>query len=286
MIIDVHTHLFPEEVRKKRPSFCRRDEGFRLIYQKESARLATLGELLKNMDREGVEQSVICGFPWVDPGLCREGNDYLLDCFHRHPDRLIPFACLPLRFPRLAARELERCLSLGVRGIGELAFYHQEISPKDVQRLCSLLQPLSELGIPLLLHTNEPVGHDYPGKSLKDLRPIYQLILRLSQVTIILAHWGGGLFFYELMPEVSRAAQRVFYDTAASPFLYRFQIYALAVKIIGPGRILFGSDYPLISPARYFAELKRCRLPGYVQTKIKGLNAKGLLFGKAKPGRS
>jgi hypothetical protein len=103
-------------------------------------------------------------------------------------------------------------------------------------------------------------------------------------VTLILAHWGGGFFFYELMPEVARAAQRVFYDTAASPFLYRPQIYALAIKIIGPGRILFGSDYPLISPARYFAELKRCRLSGHVQAKIKGLNARRLLLGKVKPG--
>ena len=284
MIIDAHTHLFPDEVRKKRLSFCRRDEGFRLLYQNDRARIASLEDLLRNMDREGVEQSVICGFPWEDPGLCREGNDYLIHCSGQYPDRLIAFACIPLRLPRLAERELERCLSRGMRGIGELAFYHQETTAKDVQRLCSVLQPLSEREIPLLLHTNEPVGHDYPGKTLKDLRPIYQLLLALSNLTIILAHWGGGFFFYELMPEVARAAQRVFYDTAASPFLYRPQIYALAIQIIGPGRILFGSDYPLISPGRYFEELKRCRLPGHVQAKIKGLNARRLLLGKAKPG--
>jgi predicted TIM-barrel fold metal-dependent hydrolase len=286
MIIDFHTHLFPDEVRKKRPSFCRRDKGFRLIYQNDRARIASLEELLRNMDRDGVERSVICGFPWIDPGLCREGNDYLFSCSRRHPDRLIAFACLPLSFPRLAERELERCLSREMRGIGELAFYRQEFSPRDVQRLSAILQPLSEREIPLLLHANEPVGHDYPGKSLRDLRPIYQLLLALPRVTIILAHWGGGFFFYELMPEVARAAQGVFYDTAASPFLYRPQVYALAIKIIGPQRILFGSDYPLISPARYFAELKQSRLPGHVQAKIKGLNARRLLLGKAKPSAS
>ena len=236
------------------------------------------------MDRDGVERSAICGFPWEDPGLCREGNDYLFYCSRQHPNRLIAFASLPIRFPRQAERELERCLSRGMRGIGELAFYHAEISPKDVQRLSSILQPLSEQGIPLLLHTNEPVGHDYPGKSLRDLRTIYQLLLALSHVTIILAHWGGGFFFYELMPEVARAAQRVFYDTAASPFLYRPQIYGVAIKIIGPERILFGSDYPLISPARYFEEMKRCRLPSHVQAKIKGLNARRLLLEKTTPG--
>jgi predicted TIM-barrel fold metal-dependent hydrolase len=286
MIIDAHTHLFPDEVRRKRQSFCRRDEGFRVIYKDERARLASLEDLLGAMDRNGVDRSVICGFPWKDPGLCREGNDYLLECFHQQANRMIPFACLPPFSPRAAERELERCLSRGMCGIGEMAFYQQEMTPKDIRRLSSILQPLCGRRIPFLLHANEPVGHDYPGKSLKGLRPIYQLLLALSGLTIILAHWGGGFFFYELMPEVARATQKVFYDTAASPFLYRPQIYGLAVQIVGPERILFGSDYPLISPGRYFEELKHSGLPGHVQAKIKGLNAQRLFSRKSKYGAS
>jgi len=228
------------------------------------------------MDRDGVKASVVCGFPWKDPGLCQAGNDYLLDCKQQHPEQLIPFACLPLGSPRLARRELERCLSLGMQGFGELAFYGREISPHDIQRLTFILQPISGGGIPFLLHANEPVGHDYLGKSLKSLRPIYQLLLALPDVTFILAHWGGGFFFYELMTEVAQAAQKVYYDTAASPFLYRPQIYTLAVQIVGPRRILFGSDYPLIPPARYFEEIKRSGLPDEVQARIKGLNAANL----------
>jgi hypothetical protein len=282
MIIDAHTHLFPEDVRKNRSFFCRRDEGFRIIYGNEKARLASLEDLVRTMDRDGVERSVICGFPWKDPAVCREGNDFLLHCWHQYPRRLIPFACLPLRLPRIAERELERCLSLGMHGIGELAFYQQETSHRDMRRLSAILQPLSGQGIPLLLHANEPVGHDYPGKSLKDLWPIYQLLLALPGMNIILAHWGGGFFFYELMPEVARAARMVYYDTAASPFLYRPLIYKIALKIVGAERILFGSDYPLISPARYFDELKRVRLSGEAQVLIKGRNAQRLLLGKTK----
>ena len=67
MIIDAHTHLFPEAVQKNRSFFCRRDDGFRIIYENERARLASLEDLLRTMDRDGVEQSVICGFPWKDP---------------------------------------------------------------------------------------------------------------------------------------------------------------------------------------------------------------------------
>ena len=284
MIIDAHTHLFPEEVTKNRRAFCRRDEGFHLIYRNEKARMASLEDLLQAMDRDNVDRSVICGFPWKDPGLCRAGNDYLLHCHRQHPQRIIPFACLPLNSVRQAQKELERCLSQGMRGIGELAFYEQGISVSGVRHLASMVKPLSGLGFPFLLHANEPVGHEYPGKSLKTLQPIYQLLLLIPEVNVILAHWGGGFFFYELMPEVAHAAQRVFYDTAASPFLYRPEIYSLAVKIIGPDRILFGSDFPLISPGRYFQEFTAIGLSDRTQRKIKGRNAKNLLIPEIKAG--
>ena len=284
MIIDAHTHLFPEEVRKNRQAYSRRDEGFRLIYRSEKARMASLEDLLQVMDRDSVDYSVVCGFPWKDPGLCREGNEYLLHCHRQYPHRIIPFACLPLSSPRQAQKELERCLSQGMRGIGELAFYGRGIFPSDIRRLASMVSHLSGLGIPFLLHANEPVGHEYPGKSLKTLHPIYQLLLLIPQVNVILAHWGGGFFFYELMPEVARVAQRVFYDTAASPFLYRPEIYSVAVEIIGSDRILFGSDFPLLSPGRYFRELDGVGLPGQARRKIKGLNAQHLLIQKIKTG--
>ncbi len=282
MIIDAHTHLFPDEVRQKRQRFCLRDEGFRMIYENERARMASPEDLLKVMDRDGVQQSIICGFPWKDAGLCRVGNDYLLHCFALYPDRFLPFACLPLRPLRLAEKELSRSLSRGMRGIGELAFYDREASARDIKNLSSTLKPLTGRKIPLLLHTNEPVGHSYPGKSMESLQLIYQLLLALPEVTIILAHWGGGFFFYELMPEVAQAARNVYYDTAASPLLYQPQIYALACKIIGPNRILFGSDYPLISPIRYFQELQKSGLRESILKKIKGHNFWHLLHGKTR----
>ncbi len=279
MIVDSHTHLFPEMVRKNRRAFCRRDAGFALLYGNEKARMAGLEELLRGMDRDGVDRSVICGFPWDDPGLCREGNDYLLDCFHQAPHRVIPLATLPTMSVREARKELERCLSLGMHGVGELAFYGRGITPSDVRRLATAVAPLSGSGTPLLLHAGEPVGHEYPGKNVGGLQPIYQLLLLLPEVRVILAHWGGGFFFYELMPEVSRAARNVFYDTAASPFLYRPEIYPIAVKIIGADRILLGSDFPLLRPARYFQEIEGVGLPAAARNKISGLNAKRIFSG-------
>jgi hypothetical protein len=284
MILDAHTHLFPEEVQKNRRPFCSRDESFRQLYGDEKARMASLEDLLQSMDREGVERSVVCGFPWSDPGLCREGNDYLLTCAQRYPHRIIPFATVSLRSLRQAEKELERCLSRGAKGIGELAFYRGRITARDVLRFSSWMRILAGTGTPLLLHVNEPVGHDYPGKSLKTLQPIYHLLQRAPEVTVILAHWGGGFFFYELMPEVAKVSQRVYYDTAASPFLYRPQVYSTAVRIVGPDRILWGSDFPLLPPSRYFRELAETGLSSRVRAKIQGGNARRLLGQQRKAG--
>jgi predicted TIM-barrel fold metal-dependent hydrolase len=280
MIIDAHTHLLPEEVADHRASFARRDAAFRLLYGDVQARLAKVEDLLKTMDRDGVNQAVICGFPWQDPGLCRVGNDFLWECSVRYPGRLLPFASLSPRSLRAGEKELERCLDRGFIGIGELAFYQGALADRDIFRLTSLLKPLSGKGAPVLLHVNEPVGHEYPGKIKGSLHATYQLLQTLPEVTFIFAHWGGGFFFYELMREVADAAVRVYYDTAASPFLYRPSIYLLALRIIGPQRILFGSDYPLIPPQRYFREMAEVPLPARVQTRIKGLNAQRLFAQK------
>ena len=284
MILDAHTHLFPEEVLKDRSAFCSRDESFRRLYGNEKARMASLDELLTSMEREGVGQSVVCGFPWSDPGLCREGNDYLLHCAQKNPQRIVPFATVSLGSLRRAEKELERCLSRGAKGVGELAFYRGGITARDVLRLSSWAKTIAGTGIPLLLHVNEPVGHDYPGKSLKTLQPIYHLLQLVPEVTVILAHWGGGFFFYELMPEVARVSRNVHYDTAASPFLYRPQVYSTAVRIIGPDRILWGSDFPLLPPSRYFRELAGAGLSSRVRAKIQGGNAQRLLGRQRKAG--
>jgi predicted TIM-barrel fold metal-dependent hydrolase len=65
----------------------------------------------------------------------------------------------------------------------------------------------------------------------------------------------------------------VYFDTAASPFLYRPEIYAAAARIVGPERILFGSDYPLIKPERYFKEIEASGLGPDQVRMVEGINA-------------
>jgi predicted TIM-barrel fold metal-dependent hydrolase len=140
-----------------------------------------------------------------------------------------------------------------------------------------ILTVMEERGVPLLLHTNETLGHPYPGKGKTPLDRFFELARSCPKLPIVLGHWGGGLLFYELMPEVAKALTHVFYDTAASPFLYSKKIYLLGCEIAGADRILFGSDFPLLSPGRYFQEIGESGVKTEDQRKILGQNLARLL---------
>ena len=275
MIIDCHTHIFPEEVRKDREVFCKRDEGFSSIYKNSKARLIGVEELITSMDEWGIDRSVICGFPWSQPELCFLHNQYLLEAASRYPNRLIVFVMLSFSNPNWSEKELVRAMQGGAKGVGEIAFYHHKMTSRDIHSMKPILSQMEKQGIPLLLHTNETLGHSYPGKGRTPLERFYDVVLFFPNLPIILGHWGGGLPFYELMPEVAKSMTNVYYDTAASPFLYSKKIYAIAREIVGIDKIFFGTDFPLISPSRYFKELEASGLSKQDREKILGLNFSG-----------
>jgi predicted TIM-barrel fold metal-dependent hydrolase len=272
MIIDCHTHIFPEEVRKDREAFCKKDEGFSFIYNNSRARMAGVEDLIASMDESGIDRSVICGFPWSQPDLCSFQNQYLMESASRYPDRLIVFVSLLFSDPDWSGKELDRAVKGGAKGVGEIAFYCDEMTSQDIHSMKPVLTQMEREGIPLLLHTNETIGHSYPGKGRTPLERFYEMILAFPSLPIILAHWGGGFPFYELMPEVAKGMANVCYDTAASPFLYSKRIYAIAREIVGVEKIFFGTDFPLILPRRYYKELEGSGLSKQDREKILGLN--------------
>jgi predicted TIM-barrel fold metal-dependent hydrolase len=272
MIIDCHTHIFPQEVRKDREAFCKKDEAFSSIYKSSKAKMVGVEDLIASMNESGIDRSVICGFPWNQPDLCSLHNQYLMEVASRYPDRLIVFISLLFSNPDWSGKELDRALKGGARGVGEIAFYRDKMTSQDIHSMKPILTQMEKQGIPLLLHTNETIGHSYPGKGMTPLERFYKLVLSFPNLPIILGHWGGGLPFYELMPEVAKNMVNVYYDTAASPFIYSKKIYAIVSEIVGVEKILFGTDFPLISPRRYFKELEESGLSKQDREKILGLN--------------
>ena len=273
-IIDFHTHIFPPEIIEARAAFLARDRWFGELYTHPKARMSTADDLVRSMDGAGVDWSVVFGFAWADPGLCRAGNDYVLESVARFPDRLVGFAQVNPA-SSAAQEELERCLVLGLSGVGELMPDGQGYGFGD-RCLDDLVVQAQSWGVPVLIHAGEPIGHRYPGKSSGTLKPFYELALRHPGAALVAAHWGGGLLFFELMPEVREALRGVYYDTAASPYLYRDDIFNVASTIAG-NKILFGTDYPLLEQQPFVERVRRAGMPGPAQDLVLGGNAARLL---------
>ncbi|MBA7597727.1 hypothetical protein ES703_04733 [subsurface metagenome] len=277
MIIDFHTHIFSPRLRENREQYLGRDPCFAHLYSDPKAELATAEELIASMDQEGIDRSIVLNIGWVSHQMCVETNDYIMEAISRYPERLVGFCALQPKAGEAAIAELERCARGGMRGIGEMRPDTQGFDLGDEATMRPIVEAAAEHRFILLTHASEPVGHLYSGKGNITPDILYRFICHFPQIPIVCAHWGGGLPFYALMPEVSQALENVFFDTAATPFLYRPEIFTHVAQIVGFDKILFGSDYPLLAPSRITSQLRSLGLGQEAEGLILGGNAERLL---------
>jgi len=277
VIIDFHTHVFPPDIKKNRNKYIERDPCLAILYSDPKAKMATAEELIAAMDKDGVDISVILNIGWTTHELCRETNDYIIDAVSRYPERLVGFGAVQPNSPKAAVAEIERCARVGIKGMGEMRPDVQLFDLGDEMVMSPLVEVLQEHCLPLLLHASEPLGHDYSGKGLVFPDMIYPFITSFPDLTIVCAHWGGGLPFYALMPEVKKALGNVYFDSAASPFLYTPEVYRQVIQLVGADKVLFGSDYPLLAPRRLLKEIDSLGLDGEEKELLLAGNALRLL---------
>ena len=255
MIIDFHTHLLPMSFRERRDDLARRDPTFAALFG-GGGRMASADDLIAAMDEDGVDLSVAMGYGWNDLDVAREANDCLLDAAARYPKRIAAFCAAHPGWGGAALREAERCTDAGALGIGELHPDPQGVDLAAGAPMADLAEFAAERGLPIAVHGSEPVGHAYPGKGTTGPERLLAAAVRFPRVQWIFAHWGGGLPFYALMPEVGAALANVHFDSAASPFLYDARVFDVAVRAAGAERILFASDYPLLRASRVIAQAR------------------------------
>ena len=277
VIIDSHTHLFFQAVADDRTPFFDSEPEFKLLYDSPKSKIATVSQLIDTMDRHNVDISILSGFPWRNPEYTKRNNDALLEAVTLHPKRLRGLACFDLSWNG-AAKEAERCIDAGLSGVGELAFYLSGIDDRAIRLLAPVMDVLKRKGnLPCMIHTNEPLGHSYPGKTPITLEQIDNLARAFSDNKIILAHWGGGIFFYHIMKkQMKERLKNIWYDTAASVFLYGPEIYDMALKAGVLEKVLFGTDYPLLTPDRYYNDIDQSGLTLEQKRMVLGENAQAL----------
>ncbi|MDR0881877.1 MAG: amidohydrolase [Candidatus Adiutrix sp.] len=250
-VIDVHVHLTPPEIAGDRARFIAGEGAWTALYRDPKARMVSTEQLLAVMDEEGVDQALVMGFPWSHEETAKLHNEWLLAEADKHPGRLHPLAAFDLLAP-WAERHAEVMLAGGAFGLGELCLYDRGFGQTELNRLETLGGLCRDRGRVFLVHVNEPIGHQYPGKAPLEIGQIYELARRCPGVKLLLAHFGGGLpFLATLKKEVKETLADVRFDTAAMPYLFDPAALAMGLKILGPDRFFLGTDYPLLKPSRY-----------------------------------
>ena len=274
MIVDSHVHILPPSMRDARDELAGLDPWFDVCHRGGRV-ILTVEELLATMDATGIDRSVCFGWPFADPAHCAEANDHLIAVQRAHPDRLTCLATVSPSRPG-ATDELRRCAGEGLRGVGELNADAQgfDLDGADIDAVAEIS---ADLDIPMVLHCSEPVGHDYPGKGTATPGYVAGFATRNPELRLVCAHLGGGLPFYAHMPEVADLCRRLWFDTAAGPFLFAPTAYRAVIDLCGADRLLFGSDHPLLPARRYIDAFAQAELTPAERALVMGGNAEQLL---------
>lgn len=254
-VVDAHTHLFPPEVARDPSSFISRDAWFSETHSRQGVTFPDASELIASMDEAGIAVSVVAGWPWNDAELCRHHNDFLAEAASQSRGRLVWLGIVNPA-TRDAVAEVHRCASMGAHGIGELNADAQGFRWDACESMKDFVDACVERSLAVMAHVSEPVGHVYPGKGTATPERFVTFASMFPELSIVAAHWGGGLPFYELMSEVAGDLRHVWYDSAASTYLYNHRVADIVEQLVGPSRILWGSDYPVLKQGRF---LKRFR---------------------------
>ncbi len=278
MVIDAHCHILPPSFSGRRAEIAQRDATFAALLSDPAATIASAEDLLSSMDRNGVERAMVMGMGWTDPDVAMEANDYIIQAVTDNPSRLTGFCSVNPAWGDPAVTEVIRCSAAGLVGIGELHADTQSFDIGSVSAMAPVMEMARSDRLPVLVHASEPVGHRYPGKGSTTPDKLYRFIQNFPGNVIICAHWGGGLPFYSLMPEVKESLKNVYFDSAASPFLYNPKVFAIMSELVGEGKVLFASDYPLLDISRLLEQARNAGLAPDVETALLSGNV-AKLFG-------
>lgn len=277
MRVDFHTHIFSSKVKNNRRKYIAKDVAFEKLYSKEDAKIITAEELISIMDQKRINCSVVMGIGWHSLDAAKESNDYIIEACRKFKGRLIGLGSVNPILGEDAIKELNRCLDNGLIGMGELHPDLQQFQLDDFNIMKDFMEQLDHKNRLLVTHSSEPVGHLYTGKGCTTPDKTWNFINMFPNSNVIFAHWGGGLPFYAMMPEVCKGISNFYFDTAASPYLYDKSIFKFVCELIGSNRILFGSDYPVISQTKIINQIIDSNIPSESKEKILSINAIELL---------
>ncbi|MBO5856678.1 MAG: amidohydrolase [Clostridia bacterium] len=261
MIIDFHTHCFPEKIAKNTIEKLSYVSGG-LIPQTDG----TANSLLSLMNKDNVDKSVVLSIA-TNANQQKNVNDFAVSL---KSERIIPFGSV-YPFSEDWEEELERLKDSGIKGIKLHPDYQQFFV--DDERFFPIYKKIEKLGFILIFHAGEDFGFPPPYKATPErLRKVITLI----ETPVVCAHWGSLLMVDDVLKYLCDL-DNCYFDTA---FGYGTMPKARALSILekkGTDKILFGSDSPWNAPSWDIGMIKTMGLTEEEENKIFYKNAEKLL---------
>jgi len=292
LTIDIHTHIIPEHVPNFKEKFgyggfislehhkpcCARMMEDGKFFREVQDNCWDADARIKECNHNHVDVQVLSTIPvmfsyWAKPLDCLEVskflNDHIASIVYAYPKRFVGLGTIPLQAPDLAIKELERCMSIGLRGV-QIGSHVNDWN-LNAPELFPVFEAAQDLGAAIFVHPWEMMGQDkmkrywlpwLVGMPAETSLAICSMIFggifeKLPKLKVAFAH-GGGSFpstigriehGFNVRPDL------VAIDNPINPrnYLNKFYLDTLVhdpmmldylVKLFGENQLALGTDYP------------------------------------------
>ena len=259
MVIDFHTHCFPEKIAARAMEKLSATSGL------VSFTDGTVGDLKKRMQTDGVSISVVLNIA-TNAAQQQAVNDFAASI---KSDTIIPFGSVHPESED-ALSELERISALGLKGVKFHPEYQQFFV--DDEKMKPIYKKISQLGLICVFHAGEDYGffppyHATPTRLKKALSWI--------DAPVVAAHWGSQNMGQDVLTHL--CGSEIFFDIAFGYGTAPKPMQQAILEKHGTDKILFASDCPWHAPSMELHQLSTLGLSKSEEEQIKSENACRLL---------
>ena len=262
MVIDFHTHAFPDSIAERAIAGLLKASENRFLPCSDG----TLGRLKNNMDKFGVDISV------VQPVITKASQLKTLNEWAKsiESDKIISFGGI---YPHTDdyKSDIDFVVSLGLKGLK----FHPEYQDfvLDDKKMLPIYDYALSKGLMLLFHAGFDPAYQPPFRS--NPKMFSNILNELKGGTIIAAHLGGQQQWDDVIEEL--CGKDIYLDTSMGFKYFTKEQFLKVVELHGVDKILFGSDSPWSRADEEIASLKAMPISEEDKQKIFYLNAKKLL---------
>jgi predicted TIM-barrel fold metal-dependent hydrolase len=277
--IDVHTHAEISSRAPRDPCSIAFEEAMSK-YFKETMPRPTIPEVAQYYRERNMAAVIFTVDSESERGTWRIANEEVAEVAAENSDVLIPFASIDPARGKMGAREARRLIEeYGVRGFK----FHpssQGFYPND-RKAYTLYEVIAAAKLPALFHTGQTgAGAGMPGGGgirLKYSNPMYldDVAVDFPDMPIIAAH--PSFPWQDEALSVATHKPNVYIDLSGwSPKYFPANLIQYTNTLLRH-KVLFGSDYPVLTPDRWLADFEKINIRSEVRPLVLKENALKLL---------